>query len=262
MPNTFIEHRDRWMSLSEVDYLGQFVKAWLAFNAWYRSAYTEPRDRIIIEEFKWQPNPVANKLRPLLSAIESEESQQFRSDIGLLHHRLQNYEIHTGKGSEKERISLENIYLRNLPPCRKQSESYGYKFVVERVGTGHVTVNVTNRTGAIVLSVNQTKHSIIDLEADTGYAVLSTNQQGFLRALYREASPRQFANLTVGSDPAIKCGSFDFRCTAGALFAGTVEAVYMMRCTLFHGELMPTREANACYEPAYYLIRRFLHAIA
>src|SRR5665213_3303477 len=219
------------MSLSEVDYLGQFVKAWLAFNAWYRSAYTEPRDRIIIEEFKWQPNPVANKLRPLLSAIESEESQQFRSDIGLLHHRLQNYEIHTGKGSEKERISLENIYLRNLPPCRKQSESYGYKFVVERVGTGHVTVNVTN-------------------------------QQGFLRALYREASPRQFANLTVGSDPAIKCGSFDFRCTAGALFAGTVEAVYMMRCTLFHGELMPTREANACYEPAYYLIRRFLHAIA
>ena len=44
MPNIFIENRDRWLALSEIDYLGQFVKVWLAFNAWYRSAYDETKE--------------------------------------------------------------------------------------------------------------------------------------------------------------------------------------------------------------------------
>lgn len=52
MANTFIDNRDAWLRMSDIDYLGQFVKSWLAFNAWYRSAYTETRDREIIEEIK------------------------------------------------------------------------------------------------------------------------------------------------------------------------------------------------------------------
>ncbi len=105
MPNTFTENRDRWLQMSEVDYLGQFVKAWLAFNAWYRSAYTETQDRRIIEEIKWNPNPIASRFRPLLLQA-SEEAEQFRSEIGLLHHRLERYELHSGKGAEKTPIRL------------------------------------------------------------------------------------------------------------------------------------------------------------
>jgi len=66
MPSTFTDHRDRWLQMSEIDYLGQFVKAWLAFNAWYRSAYSETTDRKIIEEIKWSnPSPIGSKFRPL-----------------------------------------------------------------------------------------------------------------------------------------------------------------------------------------------------
>jgi hypothetical protein len=125
MPNTFIDNRERWLLLSEVDYLGQFVKAWLAFNAWYRSAYTETQDRKIINEFKCQPNPVLSKLRPLLNNGSSEEAEQFRSEIGLLHHRLQNYEIHNGKGDQKDRITLENVYLCDNPAFRKEKNNKG-----------------------------------------------------------------------------------------------------------------------------------------
>ena len=100
MPNTFTENRDRWLQMSEVDYLGQFVKAWLAFNAWYRSAYTETQDRKIIEEIKWNPNPIAARFRPLLDHT-SEEAEQFRTEIGLMHHRLERYELHYGKGDQK-----------------------------------------------------------------------------------------------------------------------------------------------------------------
>jgi hypothetical protein len=38
MPNSFIENREAWLRMTEIDYIAQFVKAWLAFNAWYRSA--------------------------------------------------------------------------------------------------------------------------------------------------------------------------------------------------------------------------------
>lgn len=48
MPNIFIENREAWLRMSDIDYVGQFVKAWLAFNAWYRSAYSETQDRKII----------------------------------------------------------------------------------------------------------------------------------------------------------------------------------------------------------------------
>ncbi len=48
MPNTFTDKRDRWLQMSEIDYLGQLVKAWLAFNAWYMSAYTATQDRNIM----------------------------------------------------------------------------------------------------------------------------------------------------------------------------------------------------------------------
>lgn len=88
MANTFIENREAWLRMSEIDYLGQFVKVWLAFNAWYRSAYAESSDRAIVNELKWGSSPIGNALRLLLED-QSEEASQFRGDIGMLHDRLE-----------------------------------------------------------------------------------------------------------------------------------------------------------------------------
>jgi hypothetical protein len=52
-----------------------------------------------------------------------------------------------------------------------------------------------------------------------------------------------------------------FRCGKDVLFAGVAEVLYEMRCILFHGELAPTKEAVACYEPAFRLVRRFLDCV-
>lgn len=265
MPNTFIDNRDRWMQLSDVDYLGQFVKAWLALNAWYRSAYAESQDRKIINEFKWQSNPVLSRLRPLLSGtITTEESEQFRSNIGLLHHRLQNYEIHTGKGDDKQRVSLENIFIRDNPPCAKTHSHQGYAFRIERSAGGQMTVSVTNRSSVVILTYNQPRHDFSPVTAQPGFAALSTNLKGVLRGLYEaeDMKPKLITNLSVGMSAPIRCGAYEFRCSPEFLFAGVVEAIYAMRCTLFHGELNPTQGANACYEPAYLIVRRFLNAIA
>ena len=122
MPNTFIDNRDAWLRMSDIDYVGQFVKTWLAFNAWYRSAYAETQDRKIMNEIKWQGNPVLSRLRPMLET-NSEEGEQFRAEIGLLHNRLDGYEIHAGKSAEKSRITLRAVFLRDNPPITRNYKS-------------------------------------------------------------------------------------------------------------------------------------------
>lgn len=267
MPNTFIDNRDAWLRMSDVDYLGQFVKAWLAFNAWYRSAYSETQDRKIITEIKWQGNPVLSKLRPLLEA-ESEEAEQFRAEIGLLHHRLERYELHYGKGEEKKRITLCNIYLRENPPFQTKRPSYGYEFRVERFANKQVKVEVTRKGGKVALLHTQNGFDFSVIESHSDFQQnLTANLQGFLRQLYAQAAPDWIENLSAYRDldpntREIKCGAYPFYCGKENLFAGTVEVLYQMRNTLFHGELVPTKDAIACYEPAYRLVRRFLECVA
>jgi hypothetical protein len=267
MPNTFIDNRDAWLRMSDVDYLGQFVKAWLAFNAWYRSAYSETQDRKIINEIKWQGNPILSKLRPLLET-DSEEAEQFRAEIGLLHHRLERYELHSGKSNEKMRITLCDVFLRENPPVVKTTTSYGYVFQVERQANRQVKIEVKRTKGAmIVIQQTQTAFDISGLEILPDFRQkLTTNLQGILRQLYTQAAPNWIENLTTYCDPdpnarEIKCGAYPFNCGKEALFAGVVEVLYQMRNTLFHGELVPTKDAVACYEPAFRLVRRFLECV-
>lgn len=266
MANTFIDNRDAWLRMSDIDYLGQFVKTWLAFNAWYRSAYAETQDRKILNEIKWQSNPVLSKLRPMLET-ESEEGEQLRSEIGLLHHRLEGYEIHSGKGSEKARITMRSVFLRENPPITKNEKCYGYSFRIERAANRHILVEVKGKMGSVVLQHTQSGFDLAALQTRPDYQQLTPKLQGFLRVLYAELSPVWICDLTTHKDldpntRPIKCGAHEFRCGRDLLFAGLVETLYQMRCTLFHGELVPTKDAVACYEPAFRIVRRFLECVA
>lgn len=261
MPNTFIENREGWLRLSEIDYLGQFVKVWLAFNAWYRNAYAESQDRKIVNELKWNANPVGNALRPLLET-QSEDAEQFRSAIGLLHHRLEHYEIQTGKADEKQRITFRKVYLRDRAPKVESVSSYGYSFKVERKTNGSVEATVLNKVGTPILQHQQQRYDLTELVGIPAFATLRPNQQNCLRELYEISAPKEIADLlTQGGNGSIKCGSYSFYCSREELLAAVVEVVYLMRCHLFHGELSPTKQASECYEPAYRIVRRFLSCV-
>ena len=260
MANTFTDNRDRWLMMSEIDYLGQFVKAWLAFNAWYRGAYAETRDRKIINEIKWQPNQISAKFRPLLTRT-SGEAEQFRAEIGLLHNRLENYEIHHGKGDDKARIRFRQIVIRIEPPTSQRFSHQGYQFEIERMQSGSVTVKIENRRRVSMVNLPQPRFNLAELEADPTFSILSENLRGRCRRVYELVNPQIVRDLTIGSEEPISCGTHVFKCGVEFLFAGVMEVIYLMRCSLFHGELVPTREASECYEPAYRIVRRFLEAV-
>jgi hypothetical protein len=261
MSNTFTDNRDRWLQMSEIDYLGQFIKAWLAFNAWYRSAYSETQDRKIIEEIKWNPNTIAARFRPLLEQT-SEEADQFRSEIGLLHHRLERYELHLGRGNDKTLIRLSCIIIRTEPPIPAEKLKHrGYECEVERFQNGSVSLIITDRQGNKKVDMSSHKFDPARLDSDIGFNALTDNLKRKFRTHYKSMNPRLERDLKEGNSDPITCGTYSFSCGSEFLFAGVVETVYLMRCLLFHGELVPTRQASDCYEPAYRIVRRFLESV-
>lgn len=266
MPNLYIENRDRWERLSEVDFLGAFANGWLAFNAWYRNAYDESQDRKIINLFKDDSNIVRSRIVPLLTS-PSEEGEQLRSNIGLLHHRLENFHLHNGKGPTTQRITLTNIYIRDRVSTSQNASMNGMAYSVVPGGQGNppkqVLSTVVNRRGIEAFRYTQPQYNEADLLNNTDFNnQLNQNQRGQLLALYRNINPRCIENLLVGNATSIQAGAYQFLCTPQDLFAGLVEVLYMMRCIFFHGELVPSREASACYEPAYHLVRKFLLSAA
>lgn len=66
----------------EIDYYSAFIKAWIAFNSWYRSEYADRTDRAIIERLKSQSNRFKSYIETLLDPNNnSEESTKFKSDL-------------------------------------------------------------------------------------------------------------------------------------------------------------------------------------
>jgi hypothetical protein len=262
MPSVYTENMRKWLELAEVDYIGPFVKAWLAFNAWYRHAYTLKTDREILNEVRWQPNIIRNKLVPMLGQT-SEEAEQFRAHIGDLHHRLEAYHIHTGHGDDAERITFTNVFLKKRTVTAQTQSRYRrvYKITPGPGNSPALTVTVQLHTGIQVLNITQPRFDLVGLQADPAFQSLNSDQQGTLLSIYRSMNPREIVDLRNNGGPLIQCGTYELRCSSEHLFAGLCEVIYSMRCSLFHGELVPDPEAVACYEPAYRILRRFLTSI-
>lgn len=81
--------------------------------------------------------------------------------------------------------------------------------------------------------------------------------------LLDSANSRPSVGLSRGNQPnMISVGTVHFCDNPEYIFAGLVEGLYSLRNMLFHGELTPTTEYNEVYEPAYFILRRFLKVIA
>jgi len=86
-----------WKERAEIDYIGPFVKAWAAFNAWFRKESGSRRDRDGLEYVKAHANPVRSEIIPLLAALENgpdgrarpdgEDAQELKLLVAELHNR-------------------------------------------------------------------------------------------------------------------------------------------------------------------------------
>jgi hypothetical protein len=258
-----------WLERAEIDYIGPFVKAWAAFNAWYREAFGARRDAEGLRFVKERPNPVRASIVPLLRSAgtvghgsivpDDEPAQKFKLLIRDLHVRLDGFHLEMTRAEVVERISFRSVCLGHGPALPQTFEFHGLRYRVEKAqGRWKSSIRSVGATADVRAEIEQDEYDVDGLQGHQRFGCLSSRQQANLAQLYRRCNPRPLTDCFDGDGDRIVAGDIEFRCTDDQLFAGLIEIIYAMRNLLLHGELQPHEQAFAAYEPAYRILMRFL----
>ena len=255
MANLFTGHKDEWKSLADIDYFGAFVKAYIPFNAWMNISYPELNtDREKINEIKKNTNPFRDKICSLLNA-NNQDGAQFRGLLGELHDALENHYIN----NQDKRISFTNVTIGKNTINISTDSWRGIGFRVQ-YGNGAGTTDthslVKRRDGTAIFNLTQPNYDIDDLKARPNFATLSPEYQNHLLNCYKNVEPYIQKNFTTGFNVAdrntyYECGNYKFIKESENIAKGLIEIIYNLRNSLFHGELIPNKEANQVYGVAY-----------
>ena len=266
MANHYTTNKDEWRALADIDYFGMFVKAYIPFNAWMNVTYpASPMDRAKINAVKRDTNPFRDKIYALLDA-STQEGANFRNAIGELHYLLENHHIH----NQDRRITFTDIVLGKNPDNIKEDSYRGIGFRVQ-YGNGsgtdtHTHSLIKRRDGSAIFTKTQEDYNLSELKACPDYALLSDEYKTRLVKCYELVIPNLTKNLLTGfdaTDPTkyYNIGQFKFVKEREYIAQGLIEILYNMRNSLFHGELIPNKEANKIYGAAYKILRELIEAL-
>jgi hypothetical protein len=257
-------HAADWMSRAEIDYIGPFVKAWAAFNAWFRPASAQQQERAMLDWVKGQPNPVRRGVLALLrNDNDTTEAQALKLAVSDLQIRLDGIHFEVTRKGVNEQISLRSVCIAPKHFNRERIERSGQEYKAERVAGGSIQVTVASiRNGNVKLQHVQLQYDPNEVYGSPGFAAnLSEAQQTNLRQFYDGCNPRPMRDLLRGGADRLQLGAMEFQCTTEELLSGLVETIYAMRNALLHGEVDPDPRVLACYEPAYRIVMLFLGCV-
>ncbi len=258
-------HARDWLERAEIDYIGPFVKAWAAFNAWYRHDSGQARERDMLNFAIRNANSrLRRRVLPLLQhdneTAEAERLKQAICDLQLQLDGIQ-WEV-TPKGNV-ERVSLREVCIAPRYLQNEQLERNGQRFTARKIQGGHIEVKVVSlTTGNVKFEYVQERYDPATVYAQPEFtSELSAAQQLRLREFYDGCNPRPMVDLVQGGGPQLQVSTMHFQCTNEDLLAGLVETLYAMRNALLHGEVDPDEQVLACFEPAYRIVISFLESI-
>lgn len=259
-------HARDWLERAEIDYIGPFVKAWAAFNAWYRHDSGQARERDMLNfAIRDNNSRLRRRVLPLLqdanTTAAAERLKQAICDL-----QLQLDEIHwevTPKGAP-ERVSLREVCIAPKYLQNEHMERSGQRYRAQKVQGGDIEVSVTTIANNNVRFLHvQAQYEPATVYAHPDFtANLSHPQQTRLRTFYDGCNPRPMVDLIQGGGPNLQVSTMLFQCTNQDLLAGLVETLYAMRNALLHGEVDPDEQVLACFEPAYKIVTCFLRSIS
>lgn len=267
MPNNFTSHIDKWLILSEsqTDFTTLFARAWITFNAWYCTNYSDTNDRNCIGLIKTDGNVIRSRLIALLSGSD-KDSKSFRQNLGSLHELLERNPI--PNADPNFRITFTNVQYRTNPkthtlPVKRHRN---LEFRAEKQSNSSYKLTVINRASA----ASETKYSYTHnsynyqhFEFDLIHSTLSNTQKEIASQCFKEINPKLKENFLapLKAVNVIQIGEFKFINDPDLISQAVIEILYLIRCKLFHGEILPTKENLSIYEPAYMILRFLLKSI-
>lgn len=256
MPNYYIENAEKWKAIANIDYFTHFVKAWIPFNAWYRNSYTAlDSDAEIMQEIKTTHNRFKDKLVTLIEGpIEDNESRIFKTHLSDLHYHLERCAIHnTG-----ERVSFLNLVVeRNSKTVETMTyRGFVYKVEIDSANRKRILSTIFDKKAATRLSIAQTNgYNIDEVEGNPDYQKLTPELKAKIKACYHAVNPRKpLCLLTTDANDCIDVGSYHFINDADLIAKAVIAVIYTLRNALFHGQIIPDKDTQKVYEPAYQVL--------
>lgn len=258
---SYIGNERHWMQLIEVDWLGQYSKAWVAFNAWFRNNFRSQgkmTDRQIIEEIKNDEGGVCSKIENFLSG-EGSNSESFQSDLAALHKSLSDVTVK----SNGERVWLKEItdyyYVDSI---QEKKNRMTYEIEIDTNQKKRI-VTVKNASGQEILkqiverkdekALKQKGRKALPEEWFNG---LSHTQRISLEGFLKTSSP--IYNLLDFDNGYTKIGPFEFIRDKTLIARALIEILYQLRNALFHGEITPNSDVQRVYQSAYLILKQII----
>ncbi len=236
----------------DIDYYSAFVKAWIAFNSWYRSEYRERTDRDIIEKLKSESNRFKGYIETLLDTNNNtDEAMSFKKNLNSLQSALVSASIVTQeRGGVNQQISFSQIAINN-PKTLAEGDYRVTHYKIQRTKQKVATlVYRKNNPANILFQFEQEKYDENELDAHADFKRLSPEQQGQSKAFYKEVCPYVIESvLTKNRDNDII-----FITERSKVSRGIIEVLYLLRCSLMHGEISPDNSSMEVYKYAYNIL--------
>lgn len=265
MPNTnqYTENAEKWRVLADIDYFTQFVKAWIAFNAWYKNYYPDLKsDREAIRAIKTGNNRFKDKLESLLNG-DDNDSKLIKNEIYNLHYQLERHQVK----NKEYRISFEDIIIETNPKNHETFQKNTLTYEVKRNSNNHkvIELKITDRNGNNKLLLKQNNgYDLAELENGDQYQSLNPTQKENLKCCYEEINPYKSISLLIHEVDYmdyIQIGSYRFINDIDKICKGVITVLYLLRNSLFHGQIIPDKETNKVYEPAYHILHTLVEEL-
>ena len=244
-------NEQEWIKLIEVDWLGQYIKTWIAFNAWYKnnlSPANRCHDRPFIEEIKNDSGEIRSKIENFLSG-ESSDQKLFQSNVANLHRSLSNKAII----DSSDRISFHEAEdYRYAKPIDETKNNVSYKIEIDENNRTRI-VTIKNSNGDVILFKTIAGRNVLDTQQLT---CLSPTQRQTLNGFLKASTP--IHNLLASDSNPLEIGSFKFINDPTLVARAIIEILYQLRNALFHGEITPDPETQEVYQPAYLILKSII----
>lgn len=236
----------------KVDYFSAFMKAWIAFNAWYKSSGEIPagNDQKCIEFIAGQSNRFKTYIMRLIES-EEPEGKTYKETIAKLHEALLNAPIMTQEYIGARRmVSFSEVAVKNNNR-REQFESRNIRYECYRANNNTVLVVTNVSTGSELFRFENSEYSMEMLEQQSGFTHLTLYQQGKCKECYEKMIPHFITSVLSSDLGAKKIGVYSFVNDSGKISQAIVTILYMLRCSLAHGDVAPDESSNIVYKYAY-----------
>lgn len=236
----------------KVDYFSAFMKAWIAFNAWYNFSgeVVGANDKDCIEYIASHSNRFKTYTMNLINA-EDADGSAYRESIAKLHGALLNAAITTQEYiGVRQAVSFAEVAVKNANTLKRKDYNRN-RYECSRAHGKTKTVVTVRATGVSVFSFEQEGYDIDVLRQQSGFIALTTTQKAQCEECYQDLTPYRTTSVLETGENKKQIGAYNFVNDAGKISEAIVIILYMLRCCLAHGDISPDESANEVYKFAY-----------